>query len=286
MTIGSRLLKAALPICGAAAGTYLLTTEPAPPVRTALAFAKSPATGYQSFDDLFPRGTWDDNWDFRKPASLVNKKKYEKASDEEREAMLKEKTAKAQRTIILIRHGQYQLETKDKFLTELGREQAICLGKRLATSGIQFDRLIMSTMARATETANLILEQMPKDLEKRSCSLLEEGPPYPTVPEVSHWKPDKNEFFAEGARIESAFRKYIHRAEPSQEKDSVEIIVCHANVIRYFICRALQFPPEGWLRFSLGNCSITTVVIRPNGNVSIRSIGDVGHHPAEKITFT
>ena len=34
--------------------------------------------------------------------------------------MLKEKTATAQRTIILIRHGQYQMDTKDKFLTELG----------------------------------------------------------------------------------------------------------------------------------------------------------------------
>lgn len=24
-----------------------------------------------------------------------------------------------------------------------------------------------------------------------SCSLLEEGPPYPPVPGVGHWKPDK-----------------------------------------------------------------------------------------------
>ena len=39
----------------------------------------------------------------------------------------------------------------------------------------------------------------------------------------------------DGARIEAAFRKYFHRAEPQQEKDSYEIIVCHANVIRYFI---------------------------------------------------
>ena len=45
-------------------------------------------------------------------------------------------------------------------------------------------------------------------------------------------------------RIEAAFRKYFHRAESSQKEDSYEIIVCHANVIRYFVCRALQFPPE------------------------------------------
>ena len=46
--------------------------------------------------------------------------------------------------------------------------------------------------------------------------------------------------FQDGARIEAAFRKYIHRADPDQLEDSYEIIVCHANVIRYFICRSVN----------------------------------------------
>lgn len=45
------------------------------------------------------------------------------------------------------------------------------------------------------------------------------------------------EFFRDGPRIEAAFRKYFHRAPPSQTENSVEILVCHANVIRYFVCR-------------------------------------------------
>jgi hypothetical protein len=45
------------------------------------------------------------------------------------------------------------------------------------------------------------------------------------------------QFFRDGARIEAAFRKYFHRAEPTQVEDSREVIVCHANVIRYFVCR-------------------------------------------------
>ena len=45
------------------------------------------------------------------------------------------------------------------------------------------------------------------------------------------------EFYRDGARIEAAFRKYFHRAPPTQEKSSVEVLVCHANVIRYFVCR-------------------------------------------------
>jgi len=44
-------------------------------------------------------------------------------------------------------------------------------------------------------------------------------------------------------RIESAFRKYFYRApapedgEESPDKHEFEIYVCHANVIRYWMCR-------------------------------------------------
>ena len=47
------------------------------------------------------------------------------------------------------------------------------------------------------------------------------------------------QYFQDGARIEAAFRKYFHRADPTQKADSVEVIVCHANVIRYFVCRSV-----------------------------------------------
>lgn len=45
------------------------------------------------------------------------------------------------------------------------------------------------------------------------------------------------QIFQDSARIEAAFRKYMHRADVDQSEDSYEIIVCHANVIRYFVCR-------------------------------------------------
>ena len=49
--------------------------------------------------------------------------------------------------------------------------------------------------------------------------------------------------------------------------------------------RALQLPPEAWLRMSIGNCGITRITIRPNGRVSIKGLGDTGHLPPEMITF-
>ncbi|KAB0400561.1 hypothetical protein E2I00_011869, partial [Balaenoptera physalus] len=48
--------------------------------------------------------------------------------------------------------------------------------------------------------------------------------------------------------------------------------------------RALQFPPEGWLRLSLNNGSITHLVVRPDGRVALRTLGDTGFMPPDKIS--
>ncbi|VDM24439.1 unnamed protein product [Toxocara canis] len=337
MVILSRMAKVGIPLTVAAATVgaffyddlrYRFTLKAAKPVRPSAGHLSSPRASSLS-TDLFPRNKWHTDWDSRDPMSLVDQEKYEAADAATRKEMLEKVKATATRNIFLVRHGQYFMETKEKNLTPLGREQAllpgkrlvrsgikfdwlvtssvecaidvehlmppevvpikrkfvgreqaILLGKRLAQSGQKFDVLIMSPKPRASETAALILNEM-TPLSAKVDSLLEEGAPYPPEPPISHWRPKQR-----GSRIEAAFRKYIHRASPKQKQDSYEILVCHGNVIRYFICRALQFPPEGWLRMSVGNCSITWLVIRPNGNVSLRSLGDIGHLPREKVTFT
>jgi len=245
---------------------------------------------------------WDADWDKRNIYDLRNKiisknitAKGEKYVEEEiaAEKMKKDKETvekkkpKATRHLILVRHGQYSRGDTDeeRKLTELGRLQAMNTGDRLKSLNKKFDKIIHSTMTRAKETAELISESLP-DVKCDSCSLLREGAPCPPEPSSSDsWNPEKWEFFQDGSRIEAAFRKYFHRASPDQENDSHELLVCHANVIRYFVCRALQFPPEGWLRMSIANCGLTTITIRPNGRVSLKSLGDAGHLPPEQITF-
>lgn len=117
------------------------------------------------------------------------------------------------------------------------------------------------------------------------------------------------EYFQDGSRIEAAFRNYVYRADNRQKEDSYDIIVCHGNVIRYFVCRysalrtvfflckekfksskiciffrALQLPPEAWLRMQVNHASITWLCIRPNGIVSLKSLGDCGHLPPDLLT--
>jgi serine/threonine-protein phosphatase PGAM5 len=132
------------------------------------------------------------------------------------------------------------------------------------------------------------------------------------LPDVAEQEIDENH-----ARIEAAFHKYIHRADPAetpsssssrndpkhrhqqtldqqpsllapppQEKHEFEVIVGHGNVIRYFTCRALQIPPEAWLRLSCFNCSITYLMIHPNGYVTCRAFGDMGHLGYDNSTFS
>lgn len=60
----------------------------------------------------------------------------------------------------------------------------------------------------------------------------------------------------------------------------------NADHPKYTPSRALQLPPEAWLRMSLGNGSITRMTIRPSGRVTLKALGNTGHMPPELITFS
>ncbi|XP_061459189.1 serine/threonine-protein phosphatase PGAM5, mitochondrial isoform X2 [Rhineura floridana] len=275
---------------GAGDALETLSSSSAPPPGLLLqqpsAAASCPATAPGWLEKPNGCGYWDSNWDRREPLALMNlKKKNEETGEEEDLSRLARYKAKATRHIFLVRHSQYNSAgrcDKEKILTKLGREQAELTGERLASLGLKFDKIVHSSMPRATETTNIISKHLP-GVKKSSTDLLREGSPVEPNPPGSHWKPEVV-YYEDGARIEAAFRNYIHRADVKQEEDSYEIFVCHANVIRYIVCRALQFPPEGWLRISLNNGSITHLVIRPSGKVALRMLGDTGFMPPEKIT--
>ncbi len=50
------------------------------------------------------------------------------------------------------------------------------------------------------------------------------------------------------------------------------------------IARAMQFPPEAWLRFDVGHGSITHIIIKPDGRVGCRALGEVGFMPISKLS--
>ena len=216
----------------------------------------------------------------------------------------------------MIRHGQYDLEKKN--LTPLGRDQAVLTGLRISDMcnnvisdhygkrKIQISRILHSDLPRAEETAKIVYNQLanPEQVTLTSDSMLAEG--WPCLPDAYSQPVRASKLFADSARIEAVFRKYCHRitdygkdqknsetqapdTTPDNTIDTQEeeyiVLICHQNIIRYFVCRALQLPPEAWLRFRGGNCGITQLIISDDGRVALEKFADVGHLPVGMHTF-
>ncbi|XP_014218652.1 serine/threonine-protein phosphatase PGAM5, mitochondrial [Copidosoma floridanum] len=221
---------------------------------------------------------WDHNWDRHVPEKLSNFINIDKPESSKY-------NGKVANHILLIRHGQYHVNKHnddERRLTELGKLQAEITGLRLAELAVPYKKIVSSTMMRAQETSRLIQNHLPLVEIIEDC-LLVEGYPIAPDPPGGRWRPEKK-FFQDGPRLEAAFRKYIHRADSLVEKDNYTVIVCHANVIRYFVCRALQIPPEAWLRMSLNHGSVTWITVLSSGKVILRSFGETSHMLPEWIT--
>ena len=290
--------RAALPLGACALYPTTSKSEARPPaVQRRLTAVADVAIEAQLFQPAVPYPQWDPNWDHRELDSRGRMRSQTRPSGAPR------------RHLLLIRHGQYdESSTEDhkRILTELGRAQAIASGQRVAEllgqKGAVCRGVHSSRLARAVETADLLHAQL-KDVKRYPGDpQLNEGVPCHAIPDGVH---HAAAVYRDGARIEAAFRKYFKRAIPWDEidddeddeeeyatqplpdapTDEYDVLVCHANVIRFLALRALQLPPEGWLRLCTMNGSITHITISSDGKVSLRSLGDTGHLSVDQISF-
>jgi len=239
------------------------------------------------FEPAVPYGQWDANWDGLQRLQRQNT---------HREAMRNKPHRPPTRHVILIRHGQYDETHKEdrlRRLTPLGEEQARRTGERLRDMlrSSKNVRLRCSTMTRAQETCDIILPYLPaRTVVEPADPNLAEGRPAHAIP----GRPFDEALVAkDGARIEAAFKSLFYRATdplPYDDDQHVDhewhVVVCHGNVIRYMAMRALQLPPEAWLRLCTFNCSLTYFIVRPSGSVSLRTLGDIGHLQTNLVTFS
>ena len=125
------------------------------------------------------RRPWDSNWDQMAPQSTSGQGETPPPKPT------------ATRHLILIRHGQYELnhsESDKKILTELGRQQALATGERLQHLNKSYAHILHSTLIRAVQTAQLISKSLP-DVPMKSTDLLKEGAPIVPEPPSRHWRP-------------------------------------------------------------------------------------------------
>ncbi|GIY62974.1 hypothetical protein CDAR_376381 [Caerostris darwini] len=191
------------------------------------------------------------------------------------------------KTIYLIRHGDYRKSNKkeNEKLTPLGHKQADLCGEHLSNilDTVRVSKIYHSSLIHAAETARKIHEYFP-EASIESSDLLCEGffcqaePPY-----AAHKIPEQSVVQENHCRIKKAFQTYFYRASPSHKSPVTEIIVCNANVIRYFTCKLLQIPVECYGRFRLYHGSITCFKIYSVGKATCTSIGDIGFLPSKEF---
>lgn len=191
------------------------------------------------------------------------------------------------RTIYLIRHGEYnQVDTSDsdlgKELTPLGIAQARLLSARLKTIPVKFNSLTSSSMIRALQTAQIINYDFP-ELELEESNLIRECTP-PTWRKDIMEEADSLELFNCVENLEKAFKEFFITSPDTRDRN--DIIVCHGNVIRYFVTKVLKANPMSWLQMSIGNCSLTIIRVLPDGSFKLASFSDMGHIPPNLQTET
>jgi serine/threonine-protein phosphatase PGAM5 len=190
------------------------------------------------------------------------------------------------RTLYLVRHGDYDSEDKrddmiGKALVPLGREQAQLVAQRLAALPLRFDALYASPMTRARQTAEIVHAALPALAAQSAPEIAECTPPTRRMDIMRDLAPGEAETCQE--RLDAA---YAHFVQPAGDADRNEILVCHGNVIRYFVCRALGVDPTAWLGMTIANCSLTVLQVKPDGSARLVSFDDVGHIPVDKQTYT
>ncbi|MGD8305270.1 MAG: histidine phosphatase family protein [Ignavibacteria bacterium] len=194
---------------------------------------------------------------------------------------------KGTRTIYLVRHGQYDHNDQrdpdiGKELVPLGITQSRLVANRLRNFQVTMSSIISSTMTRARQTAMIINEEFPH-IELQLSELIREC----TMPT---WRNDIVEeenpvdLIECTTKLDSAFSIFF---TPSpDEYDKNDIIVCHGNVIRYYVTKVLKVESLSWLQMTVSNCGLTVIKIRPDGSMKLFSFNDVGHIPPNLQTST
>lgn len=187
--------------------------------------------------------------------------------------------------LYLVRHGIYDrdtVQTDDRIgspLNALGHEQAKLAGERLAKLPVKMHALVSSDLTRARQTADdmgAVLGMTPeRDSLLSECTPTADRPDYMsnhTAAEIAE---------CDAARVAS-WAKYV---TPTPDADTHDVLVCHGNVIRWMVAKALGMDTKGWTRMDIANGSFTVIAVRPDGSTRLVMYSSVDYMPLEKQTW-
>jgi serine/threonine-protein phosphatase PGAM5 len=162
-----------------------------------------------------------------------------------------------------------------------GHQQARLLAARLDGYPVVFTSLQASTMTRARETPELLAKAFPSLSLTLHDDIRECTPPTTRQDIMRELEPGEAEACA--AELEKAWKRLLVPAQAGS--DEHDIVVCHGNVIRWFMARVVGNRAENWLTASIANCSVTVVQVRADGSTKLISFADSGHIPWRMTTY-
>ncbi|HET7845124.1 MAG TPA: histidine phosphatase family protein [Xanthomonadales bacterium] len=187
--------------------------------------------------------------------------------------------APATHTIVLVRHGNYVPDPNadpqlGPGLSPLGVAQAHLAGARLAALPKRVDGLYVSPLQRARDSAAAMADDFPARTFEVVADLAECTPPARGMTPAS-----AAETQAQAGCRTQLDRAYTRFFKAANNVERTDMLVCHGNVIRYLVTRALGVDTTSWIAMSVGHASITTIRIEADGTMRVIAVGDVGHLP-------
>jgi len=207
------------------------------------------------------------------------------------------------RHLVLVRHAQpggggthgatewdSVAEGERSTLTAIGWRQAELAGHCLHQlfGAYELGAVYHSGATEASATAKVIRSKLggtPKIVES---ALLAEGVPIlPSPMPVALVGMDDGEVALNAVIAEGAFLAFVWPPTgQDHDREIVDVVVAHGNIIRYLVCRALQLEPRAWSRLSVHHGAVTWLDIDCKGAVALREFGGIGHLPRELVTYS
>lgn len=209
--------------------------------------------------------------------------------------------------MILVRHGHYinahvpYVADVKQVLSQMGRQQAeltgTCLRRLQTRIPSRYDVTVYhSDLTRAVETAALIAGKFDHGICHSSAMLREGWPGAPfskcstdsqratsQLNEVDEALQKRRQLDLK--RMQHAFDQFFTSTTEGDDHESYCILVCHANLIRFFLCRALGIEPaHTWGHFEINHCGLTRIDACPNQPTKVLAVNETGHLPQSLIT--
>ncbi len=185
----------------------------------------------------------------------------------------------ARRLVLFVRHGDYRREPEE--LTDIGLEQVRSTAGRLA-AGPGIDRIVHSTMPRAVQTASLLAAELGIADLRPDEALAECVPGTPAerllTDEQQAWFVQHADGGAGARQLTTAAMRYL---VPTAQ-DTVELLVAHANVIRWLLATAVGAGADAWFQQAYYHCALSAVVLRPDRQPAVLTVNDAGHLPTDQ----